>query len=919
MVEGWLSSIHFEEYVVNFLEAGYDLPTISRMTPEDLIAIAITNPVHRKKIKHEITRLSVPDGIPAVIPESLYEWLYLLRLEEYFDLLRKQGYDSVEKVAELTWEDFEEIGIKKLGHQKRLSLAIKRCNTFVKEGGSGSGICGSGLGSPSDAPGSTIGSHYSSTTTFSNGIGGGAGGSVSVNGSFSDMMMLHSHQLDQQHHGHLPPRPASQLGMATSTPSFRPIVLNSENNFVDFDGTATLQRHQRAAIVGSAVSFLSKGPNAGPKPVAMIAAKSRGSCGSVDKMGGVGDQSQLQDLVNEMKKHHQLSNGGYTQQQPHQPLVGGGHHHRQAPLSTTASTSSLVSAASLTSCDASESASLYGVMMPRHNYCQQQQLNSYDSNSSIYATLKRGKRPPPPPPKRTNSMKSSSSTSSIIIPPSQSCGNSSVGSPAASCVPANGVTSTFPFVHTRSVNGNHAANHNQHLHQYQQEQNYSPGSTIDPYTNYNDSSSTAQVGGQRLYGMVGQYNHYQNQQRIAPHQPNNPNVPVDENEDEPPPPPAPHPTSLMPPQHQLHPRSLVDDFQDQAFATCVKSLTSRFSQMSTAADDESPPGMKFFNPPLPSSSTSTPSTSSSKPSPSSSSHHTSSSQETLPPPPPPLPPTRVESIQSSTSPGNHNRHPSSSSLSGRGGGDFGGSCEFPPPPTPLRQSVEDLSQLPASHHISGDKNSNLETFKTFPLWNNNNSSNMTNNSNNACNIRIIKNIQRNGNNNKNNIIINSPDEKSSSPCGSTSSSSSNESLPFANDKVGTIRQSASSHHASSSYSSVNPQSLNCLNGIGPQPSTPNSTFKPQQHADLQQQRKMETIESLAATLMSMKAAGQNGQGPASPASSCSSNDSKASSSSSSSNSSSSAGSSSPLSSKIEQFARRYRVVSLLPHVITMNH
>lgn len=807
-----------------------------------------------------------------------------------------------------------------IGHQKRLSLAIKRYNTFVKEGGSGSGSCGSGLGSPSDAPGGTTGSHYSSTTTFSNGVGGGVGGRVSVNGSFSDMMMLHSHQLHQQHHGHLPPRPASQLGIATSTPSFRPIVLNSENNFVDFDGTATLQRHQRAAIVGSAVSFLSKGPNAGSKPVAMIAAKSRGSCGSVDTMGGVGGQSQLQDLVNEMKKHHQLSNGGYTQQQPQQPLVGGGHHHQQAPLSTTASTSSLVSAGSLTSCDVSESASLYGIMMPRHSYCQQQ-LNSYDSNSSIYATLKRGKRPPPPPPKRTNSMKSSSSTSSIIIPPSQSCGNSSVGSPAASCLLANGVTSTFGSAHTRSVNGNNAANHNQHLHQYQQEQNYSPGSTIDPYINYNDSSSAAHVGGQRLYGMVGQYNHYQNQnqQRIAQHQHNTPNLAVDENEDEPPPPPAPHPTSLMPPppQHQSHHTRSVDDFQDQAFATCVKSLTSRFSQMSTAADDESPPGIKFFNPPL-SSSTSTPSTSSSKPSPSSSSHHTSSSQETLPPPPPPLPPTRVESIQSSTSSlGNNHRHPSSSSsLSGRGGGNFGGSSEFPPPPTPLRQSMEELSQQPASHQKSGDKNSNLETFKTFPLRNNNNSSNMTNHSNNACNIQIINNIQRNGNN-KNNIIMNSPDEKSSSPCGSTSSSSSNESLPFANDKVGTIRQSASSHHASSSHSSVNPQSLNCLNG--PQPSTPNSTFKPQQPADSQQQRKMETIESLAATLMSMKAAGQNRQGPASPASSCSSNDSKGSSSSSSSNSSSGGGSSSPLSSKIQQFARRYRVVSLLSHVITMNH
>ena len=43
------------------------------------------------------------------------EWLHLLRLEEYYETLCEQGYDSVDKVTELTWEDLEEIGIQKLG------------------------------------------------------------------------------------------------------------------------------------------------------------------------------------------------------------------------------------------------------------------------------------------------------------------------------------------------------------------------------------------------------------------------------------------------------------------------------------------------------------------------------------------------------------------------------------------------------------------------------------------------------------------------------------------------------------------------------------------------------------------------------------------------------------------------------------
>lgn len=48
-------------------------------------------------------------------PDSLSLLLKLLRLEEYEATLVSQGYDSVDKVAELTWEDIDDIGITKLG------------------------------------------------------------------------------------------------------------------------------------------------------------------------------------------------------------------------------------------------------------------------------------------------------------------------------------------------------------------------------------------------------------------------------------------------------------------------------------------------------------------------------------------------------------------------------------------------------------------------------------------------------------------------------------------------------------------------------------------------------------------------------------------------------------------------------------
>ena len=48
--------------------AGYDLPTISRMTPEDLTAIGIQHPGHRKKLKAAICCLNIPDGLPDSLP-----------------------------------------------------------------------------------------------------------------------------------------------------------------------------------------------------------------------------------------------------------------------------------------------------------------------------------------------------------------------------------------------------------------------------------------------------------------------------------------------------------------------------------------------------------------------------------------------------------------------------------------------------------------------------------------------------------------------------------------------------------------------------------------------------------------------------------------------------------------------------------
>ncbi|XP_049276941.1 uncharacterized protein LOC125760642 [Anopheles funestus] len=166
VISEWLMEIHFHEYTYLFLEAGYDLPTIARMTPEDLTAIGIRKPNHRERLKRHIDALKLPDALPGYVPGSIDEWLRLLRLEEYVQPLLAQGYQTVHDVTQLTWEDLEDIGIVKLGHQKKILLAIKRVKDIISGkmmGGSVAGLAAYGL-SPtitrSPAGGGHVRAHY---------------------------------------------------------------------------------------------------------------------------------------------------------------------------------------------------------------------------------------------------------------------------------------------------------------------------------------------------------------------------------------------------------------------------------------------------------------------------------------------------------------------------------------------------------------------------------------------------------------------------------------------------------------------------------------------------------------------------------------------------------------------------------------
>ncbi|PAV57711.1 hypothetical protein WR25_23321 [Diploscapter pachys] len=127
ILANWLDSIHMIEYLSLFLTQGYDLSSIARITPEDLLALGIKNPDHRRRLIYEIHTWQITDSWPSVIPTGgLREWLAAIALNEYVSVFESQGYRTVQDLISLNWEDFEDIGVKRLGHLKRLGLAVKK-------------------------------------------------------------------------------------------------------------------------------------------------------------------------------------------------------------------------------------------------------------------------------------------------------------------------------------------------------------------------------------------------------------------------------------------------------------------------------------------------------------------------------------------------------------------------------------------------------------------------------------------------------------------------------------------------------------------------------------------------------------------------------------------------------------------------
>ncbi|XP_060747899.1 caskin-1 isoform X4 [Tachysurus vachellii] len=99
---------------------------------KDLTAIGVTKPGHRKKMLSEINKLSITEWTLDQKPSNLCEWLNMIGLSQYHQILVQNGYENIEFITDITWEDLQEIGITKLGHQKKLMLAVKKLAEIQK-------------------------------------------------------------------------------------------------------------------------------------------------------------------------------------------------------------------------------------------------------------------------------------------------------------------------------------------------------------------------------------------------------------------------------------------------------------------------------------------------------------------------------------------------------------------------------------------------------------------------------------------------------------------------------------------------------------------------------------------------------------------------------------------------------------------
>ena len=127
-VETWLQRNGLGHYFSNFQNEGWDVLEVIYDMNELDISKCIELPGHRMKFQMALKRRGSELG-ESVMPDILQEkedvksWLMKNDLEQYFDRLDGEGWDTMEVLFELGEEDLRQC-IRLPGHKKRFQLAV---------------------------------------------------------------------------------------------------------------------------------------------------------------------------------------------------------------------------------------------------------------------------------------------------------------------------------------------------------------------------------------------------------------------------------------------------------------------------------------------------------------------------------------------------------------------------------------------------------------------------------------------------------------------------------------------------------------------------------------------------------------------------------------------------------------------------
>ncbi|KJE94886.1 hypothetical protein CAOG_009857 [Capsaspora owczarzaki ATCC 30864] len=134
-IANWLASVELSQYADMLIVNGFDkLGFISEAVQEDFALAGVTMVGHRKKLQWTAESVAAKTPFQHTRPRSVRQWLEGIELLELEATLLDNGYDDINFVAQITDEELISLGIKLVGHRRRILNSLARLNGLPTHG-----------------------------------------------------------------------------------------------------------------------------------------------------------------------------------------------------------------------------------------------------------------------------------------------------------------------------------------------------------------------------------------------------------------------------------------------------------------------------------------------------------------------------------------------------------------------------------------------------------------------------------------------------------------------------------------------------------------------------------------------------------------------------------------------------------------